>query len=578
MNNLYPLLRTFAAATGHRPLTGNALVLCLLAAAVSLANPASVRAQVERLPAIDAGKLSTGPIPTSVPDDDQPNVARVGYDGYGGSVDDLSGPAYTTAALPANSPPNNRYPATSPQGDPAASQPPSAFAAGGPARFPPVAGPPTAGPSAFDPAAAPPVAGRGGLQAPIPHSPYDSEPIAPLDAAAPAAYLANGGPNASYPRSGAAPAGYSAGGQSTSNYSSGAYADPGAGYPAPGSAVAVHASTGYTNSGYPSSGYPSPQATTGYPSAAGGGAVWSDMQGASASDGQAIEALSPDDMLFQDPDLTLSEYGTAHNTFIAPAYGQPWTLQVLPASIIYKSYLAGAKESRFAAHILHVDDDIHTTNLMWDATLGARVGLLRYGTQGDYFPQGFQVDAEGSAQIRLDIEEEVDVQSADYRGGVPFTYGIGRSQFKFAYYHLSSHLGDEFLLKRPGYDRLNFARDVLQLGYSFYPVDDVRLYAEVGWAFYSEISEPWEFQFGIDYAPYAPTGICGAPFFAANVHLRQEVDFGGNVTVQAGWAWRADQNGRLLRMGLHYLAGKSNHYSFPFSTEQQIGFGLWYDF
>jgi hypothetical protein len=146
------------------------------------------------------------------------------------------------------------------------------------------------------------------------------------------------------------------------------------------------------------------------------------------------------------------------------------------------------------------------------------------------------------------------------------------------YYHLSSHLGDEFLLDHPGYPRLNFARDVLVAGYAHYLSPNLRLYGEMGWAFYTDISQPWEFQFGVDYAPGYATGIRGAPFFAINGHLREELDFGGHFTVQAGWAWRADNSTHLLRTGLEYFNGASNEYSFYNLHEQQIGYGLWYDY
>ncbi|MCA9203601.1 MAG: hypothetical protein KDA59_11170, partial [Planctomycetales bacterium] len=69
-----------------------------------------------------------------------------------------------------------------------------------------------------------------------------------------------------------------------------------------------------------------------------------------------------------------------------------------------------------------------------------------------------------------------------------------------------------------------------------------------------------------------------APFFAANVHLRQELDYSGPFTVQAGWAWRSANNGQLLRIGLHYLNGPSNQYSFYRRIEDQIALGIWYDF
>ena len=37
---------------------------------------------------------------------------------------------------------------------------------------------------------------------------------------------------------------------------------------------------------------------------------------------------------------------------------------------------------------------------LWEATLGGRVGLLRYGSFDCICPEGFQIDAEGSAQVR----------------------------------------------------------------------------------------------------------------------------------------------------------------------------------
>jgi hypothetical protein len=252
----------------------------------------------------------------------------------------------------------------------------------------------------------------------------------------------------------------------------------------------------------------------------------------------------------------------------------PYTWQVLPSSLIYRSYLASTKESRMYGGVDVARDD----STFWNATTGARIGILRYGTNEYILPDGFQLDVEGSAQVRLDVPEDVDVRSVDFRGGTQLTYGMGAHRFKFGYYHLSSHLGDEFLLKNPGYDRLNFARDVLIFGYSYYVTPNLRLYGEAGWAFYTIVTEPWEFQFGIDYAPQYRTGPWGAPFWALNGHIREELDFSGNFTAQVGWAWRADNNAHLLRVGFQYFNGLSNQYSFAFQHEESFGFGIWYDF
>src|SRR5262245_45061012 len=49
-----------------------------------------------------------------------------------------------------------------------------------------------------------------------------------------------------------------------------------------------------------------------------------------------------------------------------------WEWQILPTSLIYKSYLAGVKESRMSTSHIYSKTD----GWLWDATLGGRVGLL----------------------------------------------------------------------------------------------------------------------------------------------------------------------------------------------------------
>ncbi|MBC8872052.1 MAG: DUF1207 domain-containing protein [Planctomycetes bacterium] len=251
-----------------------------------------------------------------------------------------------------------------------------------------------------------------------------------------------------------------------------------------------------------------------------------------------------------------------------------WGCQFLPQGRVYGAYLAGPKESRLSTHLINIPDD----STMWDSTLGARVGLFRIGTIDPFRPTGLQLDIEGSAQLRMDLPDDKDVIGTDYRVGFPLTWGDDRRQWKFAFYHLSSHLGDEFLIKHMGFPRFFQVRDALVLGRSVYLTDALRLYAEVGWACNSVASDPWELQFGVDYAPRAPTGVRGAPFFAINGYLREELDFGGGLTIQTGWAWRSEATAHLMRIGLHYYNGASTQYAFLPFHEQQIGAGAWYDF
>ena len=253
-----------------------------------------------------------------------------------------------------------------------------------------------------------------------------------------------------------------------------------------------------------------------------------------------------------------------------------WTLQLLPDGLIYRSYLAGTNEPRIAGTAFRSEQD----SWFLDVSLGGRVGILRCGTTDTRWPEGWQVDIEGAALPRLNLEKSWDMESSDFRFGVPLTYGVGNVQTKFAYYHLSSHLGDELVIREPSLlaTRINFSRDVLVLGVSYFAHPAWRLYAESGWAFHSDGgSEPWEFQFGTEIAPPDATSSRGAPFLAVNGHLREEVDFGGDLVMQAGWAWRGP-SGRLFRLGAHWLTGMSNQFQFHDRSARQIGLGLWYDF
>jgi hypothetical protein len=280
------------------------------------------------------------------------------------------------------------------------------------------------------------------------------------------------------------------------------------------------------------------------------------------------------------PSLFLSSNATAATGPVGPnSYGEPtpsndepWTWQMLPPGLLYKSYLASEREPRLGSEIVHERNQ----GWLWDSTIGARVGLLRYGTTNDLLPQGWQLDAEAAAFPRLDDDRNLD--ECDFRAGAPLTNRQGPWEFKVGYLHICSHIGDLYLLSNPDFPRINYVRDSIIWGVAFYVNPDLRLYTESNWAFHTDGgAEPWEFQFGADLISPTPTGRWGAPFFAINGHLREVNDFGGNMTVQTGWHWR-DRTGHLLRIGMQYFNGMSEQGEFYNKFEEQIGGGLWYDF
>lgn len=293
-----------------------------------------------------------------------------------------------------------------------------------------------------------------------------------------------------------------------------------------------------------------------------------------ASSDEAPLLLGNEDLFVDERTSMIVTDDTIYSTHSPPG-AESWDWWILPEGLLYKSYIAGEKEPRFSTAFLAEKGG----DVLWDTVLGGRVGVVRYGTERGIQPEGVQLDLEGGAFVRLLPEDERDVNAVDFRFGVPLTYREGPFQAKFGYYHISSHLGDEFLLKNPGIDRINYVRDALVLGIGYFPIDSVRLYAETSWAFFTgRESAPWDFQTGLEWSETYPTGIHGAPFFAMNIHLREETDWSGSLNILAGWQWRGFVSDHVFRAALQYYTGKNNQYSFTQDNQQLIGLGIRYDY
>ncbi len=255
---------------------------------------------------------------------------------------------------------------------------------------------------------------------------------------------------------------------------------------------------------------------------------------------------------------------------------EQWDWHLLPDNIIYKSYMACGREPRLGIHFI---DSMQPDNMSyWDCSIGARVSLIRFGTNNPLYPEGFELEMDACAFPRLTLDSHRDLWSCDYRFAFPLAYRKGHWEYMFGYYHISSHLGDENMVRNNSLQRLNYVRDCLMLGVGYRPNLDWRFYFNAEWAFYiDDGAKPWQFIFGFEYSPMNTHGCYGAPFLAMCARLRQDIDFSGSLTLEAGWQWRTKQS-HVFRTGLFYLNGASDHYQFYDVFEQEIGVGFWYDF
>jgi hypothetical protein len=251
--------------------------------------------------------------------------------------------------------------------------------------------------------------------------------------------------------------------------------------------------------------------------------------------------------------------------------------QVLPKGLLYKSYLAGEKEPRMQFVQLR---DTRSKRRVWDAVLGGRIGLLRNGTYDSVNPQGFQVDVEGAVFARvLPDEPSAMLEGADFRAGLLATHRYERTAYKWGYYHISSHIGDEFQLANPTFNRVNYVRDSVIAGVTQDLNYATQVYGEIAYALGAEGgAKPLEFQFGAQYIPVAKSSLRGAPYLAANYHIREDFDFHGGFNSVAGWGWQGIENRHRLRVGLQYYNGPSMQYQFLDRWENMYGGGIWLDY
>ncbi len=248
---------------------------------------------------------------------------------------------------------------------------------------------------------------------------------------------------------------------------------------------------------------------------------------------------------------------------------------ILPDGLLWHSYLADPHEPRISTVIFHTEDD----GVFWDATLGGRVGLLRYGTAGAKQPRGWQWDLEGAVITRLDILHAEDVESADFRFGTEITYAEGPWAMKFGYFHISSHVGDEYLIRNPGFTRVNYVTESWVLAGSYKPVVSVRLYGEFANAFRaSGGAERYQFQTGAEYAPQSNSSNLVTPFAAIHFNFREAVDYDASATAQVGWMFQGLDSDRRLRFGLQVGDGPTSQYAFFQRRERYAGIGVWFDY
>ena len=153
--------------------------------------------------------------------------------------------------------------------------------------------------------------------------------------------------------------------------------------------------------------------------------------------------------------------------------------------------------------------------------------------------------------------------NTDFYVAALVTYAFDRWSFRFRLWHLSSHLGDEFLLSNPGFDRRNLSDEGVDLFASYQLGRAIRVYGGIGDIFDRDREfpeHPFYAEFGAEIRTFGGRDCFNKlyvqPFLAMHFRAWEEHNFDLDQTYALGVEWSKIQGiGRKFRLFLEYHNG-----------------------
>ena len=271
-----------------------------------------------------------------------------------------------------------------------------------------------------------------------------------------------------------------------------------------------------------------------------------------------VESVEPVDKLPDDIAAEIEE------TTVRPALKGVWFPQ---NTVLFQPIIGDPWEPMYSVAYRWGDDQ-----------LGAKVIEVSYGDEFPIFRWFDVFSAHGDLQIGITagvwsafkMNATTDgalseLVNTDYLVGLMLTYAYDKWSYRFRFYHISSHLGDEFLVNHPNFDRVNPSMECVDLFVSCQLTSAIRLYVGPGIVVHSDTSyhiDPFYIEYGTEMRwwgrKYFYHRLYGTFFFVANFRNWQENDMEFDTSLLLGYEWSKLQGvGRKIRIFGEYHNGYS---------------------
>jgi hypothetical protein len=247
--------------------------------------------------------------------------------------------------------------------------------------------------------------------------------------------------------------------------------------------------------------------------------------------------------------------------------------EAFPLGNLFKPLLADPKQPQFFVNIdRYKSPGVRYT--MASVGFGETFGMYRFF--GSHEGDGLQLNIEGGLFAQFNLEApSSDLINADYTISVPATYRLGENSFRFRFYHQSSHLGDEYLL-RENPERINLSYEAIELIYS----REWRSWRGYGGGEYLVQREPADLKpmsvhWGIEYYGSKPLVWNGRPVGGVDMKSFEEHNWYIDTSVKAGLEFgHPDPGQRRVRLMAQWYKGYDPRGQFYNIKIESYGLGV----
>lgn len=223
----------------------------------------------------------------------------------------------------------------------------------------------------------------------------------------------------------------------------------------------------------------------------------------------------------------MRRYFLALFLFACPA---PSAAQPLPETLLFQPLLADPRWPRFSGTMLRVHEG--EQSLLWSANFGESFTFF-----GDEISQfGLQAGVFSLWDLKTESDDMINV---DFLIGFPYTRRFGRLTTMARLFHVSTHLGDEYLL-RTQVPRVNLSYEAVDVRGSWDFDGGWRAYGGGGYIYrrYPDDLKPGVLQLGGEWQSPRAYWRGAAPFAALDLQKRQDNGWGlTDVSARLGAAF-----------------------------------------